>query len=351
MNAKKIDIPINVIYRERITENGIYSEWEKRKTQEYFEYRKNWAEYPKRGIVGEFPLNLDIEPTNQCNLRCPFCYRTIAINSKNSTFNEQGTMSLDTYERILKQIVVNGKCMVPAIKLTHRGEPLLNSNLPEMIRMAKEIGAIDVIMNTNGTMLTEELSEKILSAGIDKVLFSFDSPYAEKYESTRVGASYDRVLDNIKRFVKIRNEKKAYGTLVRVGMVITEDVLMGETEDFFELFKNIADVVSYNSVHKEVEVNDAGDYLDTDGKKHNVEERKFADSQLWQRMTINWNGEAEICCENYKQEWTLGNVYKKTVHEIWTGEQFQKVRDAHRKGEWWRIPQCRKCTIPHMNTN
>ncbi len=32
-------------------------------------------------------------------------------------------------------------------------------------------------------------------------------------------------------------------------------------------------------------------------------EKRFADSQLWLRMTINWDGEAEICCENYKQEY------------------------------------------------
>lgn len=349
MEKEKIEIPINVIYHERITENGIYKEWEKQKSEAYFAYRKNWSEYPKKDFWGDFPLNLDIEPTNRCNLRCPFCYRTIAINKNLDTFEEQGTMSLDTYGQIMEQIVVDGKCMVPAIKLTHRGEPLLNKNLPKMIQMAKRAGAVDVIVNTNGTMLTEELAEEILDAGLDKMLFSFDSPYAEKYENTRVGASFDTVLENIKKFVKLRNEKNAYATLVRVGMVITDETLPEEIDDFYELFKDIADIVSYNSVHKEVDVDSEGNYLGEDGKTHNVAERKFADSQLWQRMTINWNGEAEICCENYKQEWILGNIHEKTVQEIWNGEAFAKVRDAHRKGEWWRIPQCRKCTIPHMN--
>lgn len=349
MKTNNIDIPINVIYHEKITENGIYKKWEEKKTEEYFTYRKNWNEWPKKDYVGKFPLNLDIEPTNCCNLKCPFCYRTLAIQKDlGAEIDWTGIMSMETYKKIIDQIVVNGKCMVPAIKLTHRGEPMLNKNLPEMIRLAKQVGAVDVMLNTNGTVLNEELGEQILEAGLDKIFFSFDSPYEEKYENTRVGANYVKVLNNIRHFVEMRNEKKMFGTLVRVGMVITDETIQGETEDFYDLFKDIVDVVSFNSVHEEVEVDLDGNYRDKNGKIKNVRDRKFADSQLWQRMTINWNGDTEICCENYKQEWSLGNIHEKSVSEIWTGEAFEKVREAHRSGEWWKIPQCRKCTIPHM---
>lgn len=348
---KQIDIPINVIYHEKINEKGIYAEWEKRKTEEYFEYRKNWTRYPQEGFVSDFPLNLDIEPTNCCNLSCPFCYRTIAINNKQEVFDEQGVMPLETFKRILEQICVDGKSMVPALKLTHRGEPLLNKNLCEMIRLAKAAGVVDVIVNTNGTVLTSGLSSDLLDAGLDKLLFSFDSPYPEKYENTRVGASYQEVLTNIRNFVRIRNEKKAFHTLVRVGMVITASTTQQETEDFYNLFKDIADVVSFNLVHEEIPVESDGTYVGKNGIKKNVKDRHFADSQLWQRMTINWNGEAEICCENYKQEWELGNIFESTVHDIWTGKSFAAVRDAHAKGEWWKIPQCRKCTIPHIGSD
>ena len=349
MEQNKIEMPINVIYQEKITENGIYKDWEGQRKEAYFAYRRNWSEYPLHHFSGDFPLNLDIEPTNICNLRCPFCYRTIALEKNSEVFQKQGSMPLETFERIMKQIVKDGICMVPAIKLTHRGEPLLNKHLPEMIRMAKEAGAVDVVINTNGTILTEELALQLLDAGLDKILFSFDSPYPEKYEEIRIGASYNDVLQNIKNFVKLRNEKKAWNTLVRAGMVMTEDILPGEKEDFYKLFENVADVVSYNLVHKEIEVDWQGNYRGADGKQYHVSDRKFADSQLWQRMTINWDGEAEICCENYKQEWNLGNIHRETVHEIWTGDKFEKVRRVHQKGEWWKIAQCRKCTIPHMD--
>ncbi len=140
--------------------------------------------------MSEFLLNLDIEPTNHCNLKCPFCYRIIAIHNNEKPFKEYGHMSLETFERILQQICINGISQVPAIKLTHRGEPLLNKNIGKMIKLAKSVGVVDVIMNTNGTVLTDDLAEEILVAGIYKLLFSFDSPYPTKYKNIRIGASY-----------------------------------------------------------------------------------------------------------------------------------------------------------------
>lgn len=345
-----IKIPVNVIYTERKTDSGIFSAWEAAKGDAYREYRRNWNLWPKKGIVGDFPLNLDIEPTNKCNLACPFCYRTIASKKGSPIFKwGLGSMSMDTYRKIMDQITVDGKSAVPAIKLTHRGEPLLNKNLCEMIRMAKKKGAVDVIINTNGVLMTEDLAIELMDAGVDKVLFSFDSPYKEKYENTRVGAAYGEVLDNIRAFCSLRNSLKAYGTLIRVGMVVTDDVTEREKEDFYDLFSGCSDLVSYNAVHEEILIDAVGNFTDKNGIRKNVKEYKFADSQLWQRMTINWDGEAEICCENYKQEWELGNIHDSSVHDLWHGEQFRKVREAHAAGRWWEIPQCRKCTIPHMS--
>lgn len=346
MNSS-VKVPINVIYSEHISPQGRYEEWLANRSDGFQQYRKAWSELPKRFEVPRFPLNLDIEPTNICNLRCPFCYRTLAIQENSQVFERQGHLSVELFRLILEQITENGKCMVPAIKFTHRGEPLLNQNLPELIRLAKEAGAIDVIVNTNGTRLTQSLAEKLLDAGLDRMLFSFDSPRKEQYEAIRIGASYNEVLQNIRDFVAIRNKKqKKIQTLVRVGMVMTEDTAP-YVQEFVDLFDPVADVISFNRVYKEVELDDNGGYW-VDGTYHDVKSILFADSQLWQRMTINWDGEAEICCQNYKQEYTLGNVRNTSVLEIWNGKRFNAVRALHKEGKWWAVPQCRKCTIPWM---
>ena len=39
----------------------------------YLEYRRRWMENPKNFMVEDFPIHLDIEVTNRCNLKCTFC--------------------------------------------------------------------------------------------------------------------------------------------------------------------------------------------------------------------------------------------------------------------------------------
>ena len=40
---------------------------------EYNEYRKLWTELPKKRIVREYPLLVDLETVSRCNLSCPMC--------------------------------------------------------------------------------------------------------------------------------------------------------------------------------------------------------------------------------------------------------------------------------------
>jgi uncharacterized radical SAM superfamily Fe-S cluster-containing enzyme len=133
----KMNTPINVIYKECVTNKAVYAKWLGLRKEGYREYRDKWSYNPNNNIVERFPLNLDIEPTNRCNLKCPFCYRTKAIASGSEQFDKLGDMSMDTFNNIIGQININGKCCVPAIKLTHRGEPLLNKNIFDMIKMAQ----------------------------------------------------------------------------------------------------------------------------------------------------------------------------------------------------------------------
>ncbi len=75
-------------------------QWELARGPKYWAYRKEWEERPKRLDPGDFPIHLDIETTNACNLRCPMCPRTIMELDKNSGV---GQMSLDFYKSLIDQ--------------------------------------------------------------------------------------------------------------------------------------------------------------------------------------------------------------------------------------------------------
>ena len=175
--------------------------WESLLPPEYWEYRDKWEENPKHRVVGAFPIHLDIEATSACNLKCTMCPRTDMI--KGGTFWKIQRFDFDTYKRLIDEGVQNGLC---SVKYNILGEPTLNPRLIDMIQYAKQAGVLDVMFNTNATRLDEKLSRRLIASGLDQLFFSFDSPERGNFNRIRMGADFDTVLTNIKRFMDLRAE-------------------------------------------------------------------------------------------------------------------------------------------------
>ena len=89
-----------------------------------------------------------------------------------------------------------------------------------MIKYAKDAGVCDVMFNTNASLLTEKKAVEIIESGLDKLFFSFDSPYGEEFNKIRVKGDYDQVLNNIKNFMRIKREMKSDTPLTRVKELV-----------------------------------------------------------------------------------------------------------------------------------
>ena len=328
----KIEVPINPTYHEVSNEKA--REWEKQQSERYKVYRNKWTVNPKNFIVNDAPLHLDIEPTNACNLKCPMCPRTVLLNDENTNSNFHiGSMNMNTFKRIIDEAVDIG---VYSVKLNWLGEPLVHSNIVDMVAYAKEKGIIDVMFNTNAVLLTEDISRRLIEAGLDKIFFSFDSPLKEKYEQIRIGAKFEDTLNNIIGFTKIRTEMRKIHPLTRVSMVLMESN-RGEYDEYIRIFQDIVDTVAY------VEYRDpAGNEID----ETKVYEQGFACSQLWQRMFIAWDGEVIPCCIDSQRESVMGNINKDTIKDIWNNEVYSKIRKLHKSGMCFEMDLCRKCALP-----
>jgi MoaA/NifB/PqqE/SkfB family radical SAM enzyme len=329
---KEINVPINSA--DHIVSNDFIKEWEKHKDQRYMEYRMKWVENPKNFILEEAPLHLDIESTNACNLKCPMCPRTALLNDSNE--NNKfiiGKMDITTFQRLIDEAVEIG---VYSVKLNWLGEPLLHPDIVEMVRYAKKKGILDVMFNTNAVLLTEELSRKLIESNLDKIFFSFDSPNKKTYEQIRIGAKYEETLDNIKTFVGIRNKLQKNSPFTRVSMVLMEKN-KNEYNEFVDLFRNIVDVVAYVEYRAP---------FGTEEKAMN-KNKKCACSQLWQRMFIDWSGDCMICCADDRKECVVGSIHKNTIKEIWKSDEYMKLRNYHKTGDFYKIDICKKCTLLH----
>ena len=68
-----------------------------------------------------------------------------------------------------------------------------------MVARAKETGA-NVELITNGTLLTRDLSHRLIDAGLDMLWVSLDGATPESHADVRLGSALPEVLANIAAF-------------------------------------------------------------------------------------------------------------------------------------------------------
>ena len=319
-----------------LQKNSKFEEWEKRKGENYLNYRKQWYNNPTNNILDQFPIHLDIEATTACNFECTMCYRTELVR-KNKYWKIEN-FNIEKYKKIIDEGVKKG---LKSVKYQFFGEPMINKKIYEMIKYAKDAGVVDTMFNTNASLLTTENAKKLINSGIDKVFFSFDSPYREKFNKIRVKGDYDQVLDNIKNFMQIKKEMKSDNPITRVQMVLMKETKK-DWEDFKKLFEPIVDTIAYV------------DYLDHgDQNSHNTKgviniqknQKPYKCPQLWQRSFIHPDGVVTPCCIDTDRVLVMGNINNESIDKIWRGKKYNELRSLHNNGKFSEIPLCSKCPL------
>ena len=106
---------------------------------------------------------LYIEPTTLCNLNCKMCFRHTWFDEKFSHMSmENFTRALETMPKTVETIFFGGM-----------GEPLFHPEIVRMIELAAATGA-ELELLTNGTMLSEEMINHIIDAGLSRLWISID---------------------------------------------------------------------------------------------------------------------------------------------------------------------------------
>ena len=66
---------IDLYWDSNIKEYEVDPSWKKHpiyNSEEYQLYRNKWSKISEGKVLTEFPLNIEMEPTYYCNLKCPF---------------------------------------------------------------------------------------------------------------------------------------------------------------------------------------------------------------------------------------------------------------------------------------
>ena len=133
------------------------------------------------------PSKLFLEVTTRCNLSCKMCVKQSCDNGIAS-----GDMSISTLERLKPAIADLDEVIISGI-----GEPLLHPQLETFIREIKAAlpASGSVGLQTNGTLLTRPMIERLLSVDIDTICVSVDAVTPDLLSSIRTGAQFDQLVN------------------------------------------------------------------------------------------------------------------------------------------------------------
>ena len=275
----------------------------------YIQYRSEWNKSERGEYLPDFPIQLDFELADYCNLQCVMCPRSTDRGS-NTKF------PLSDFKRIINEGVDQG---LKSVGLSGAGEPLLNNNLLEMIGYANSKGIIDIRLITNGTLLTPELSQKLVTSGLTWISISIDAVKPETYEQIR-GSDLHKLEDNVIALLDDRDNSGQSLPVVRVSFVYMDENC-DEVGNFVAKWSPIIDFI------------DIQDCLDTVRIKANSIKIDYADTldnwwcfQPWQRMTITAHGIATPCCTFQGRKLPMGSIHHSTIKSIWTSEQMVELR-------------------------
>lgn len=304
------------------------------------------------------PNTLQMEPTTRCNLRCRYCISPV--------WDRRGIdMSFDDFKKMVDQFPCLTSVLMQGI-----GEPLLCKDLFLMIDYCKK-KRIRTSTITNATLMDDKMAQRLADSGLEYILVSMDGASKETFESIRVGASFERVVENLKRFVAAKKRRK-YPKLiinytcnknnirelpdaVRLAKEIGADGLDAwglhywVDEDFKARFSNESAAVdpqdSVETIREAIRV--AGDLgiqlrvygLDSSGK---FAENTGRCTRLFGSFFVTADGYVTTCPDKPDpRKLNYGNIFNETLGDIWNRPQLAAVRKARMEG---KVPeQCLGC--------
>lgn len=137
------------------------------------------------------PKIVEFEITTACNLRCIHCYCMAGKRDPNE---------LTTYE--VKKLMSDLKKLgIRAFDIVG-GEPFIRQDIFEVLSYGREIG-LQIMVNTNGTLVDEEVVEKLKESNPDVMIgVSLDGSAPELNDFVRGKGSFEKATRGIKLFVE-----------------------------------------------------------------------------------------------------------------------------------------------------
>lgn len=293
--------------------------------KKFFNFLKSeYAFFRKKSVLNSYPYELIIEPTNICQLKCPFCYA-----GKIKYKQEKGFMRFSLYKDIIDELSPNAL----HVFLHLHGESLLHKEICSFINYAHKANLGTTISTNLSMALNDKQVEGIIDSGLDTLVISIDGITPEVYREYRIGGDFERVIANIKLLVEKRKEKKR-----KTPHLEWQFLVMKQNEHQVEKAKKFArelgiDSIAFGKINiprEEICTEVLERWLPKNikyinkrfsGKPENLLKKCW---WLWRAVIIQWDGMVFPCTYHNKKENFA--AFKKPFNQIWNNPNYVSSR-------------------------
>ena len=330
-------------------------------------------------LKGPWRMTFDTNP-DKCNIKCIMCEEHSKYNQKKRNINR--IMDFSLIESVLKESVKLG---LHEVIPSTMGEPLLYSQFERFIELVRKYG-LKLNLTTNGTfprLGVDKWGELILPIASD-VKISINGSSKKVAESIMNGLDYEKQMQNINRFIQIRDTIRKSGVnsptvtlqvtfmernltelpdLLRLAIKLDIDRLKGhhlwithpEVEEE-SLQRNTEAIRRWDSIAlKMKEISESSKlkngktitldnvYEISDLSGDGVVPSEFLCPFLGKEGWIAWDGTFNVCCapDNLRQTLgNFGNVTKTDFMDLWNSPEYNNL-----VGNWGNYSVCKKCNM------
>ncbi len=307
----------------------------------------------RQAKVSATPVVAFLEVANICNIRCRMCATTFDPRFRKGS-DYTGLMDIRLLDRL--------EPILPGLwraYLMGNGEPLIN---PKFLKFAKRLKSqnIEIQFNTNGMLLTEDISEALVDMKFDAIAISMDGADAATFNNIRHGADFDTVTANIQLLNEIKTKSKSNKPQLSLAAVALKDNWK-QMPDLVDMAKELGmghvhvesliwqDDPGYQEYYREHSLDDIKD--EAIAKLHEAQSKAVQSNigfsspllddtteppdgipgtskgipcwEPWTTIFVTWQGDIHPCCGSEQQ---MGNLNEHSILEIWNNTDYQKLR-------------------------
>lgn len=251
------------------------------------------------------PWSMQVEPVEGCNRACHFC----GINSIREKPGAYKYMSAETAEAAARGAAA--LCPGARCEFAMHGEPLMHPAAAERLAIFRQwLPAAQIQVTTNGKVLAgkmQERAEALFRAGVDFLLLDTYRPERDALQAEARCLTGIKVLDFYEDLApKGESPYHNHGRKWARRIVLMDDIGQRDGE-----------------VGSRRLVNQAG---------HSPTGVKLAAPLArmctlpFREITVAWNGNVNLCCEDWAGEYVCGNVNEQPLAEIWWGARMEAAR-------------------------